>query len=114
MIGGTRWRETHVEFLVVELIELAQDSGGLVAVLADGTGQSLGPGSTHSLLMVGHISDEQRAQLRDQLQTQSLPQPGGEKGSREVWSVTAATLHERGDVLLLESKVILKTGAIFN
>jgi hypothetical protein len=78
--------------------------------------------------MVGHISDEQRAQLRDQLQTQSLPQPGGEKGSREVWSGTSSrhrachSLGERrgaerygqsqqlrymrGDALLLESKVI--------
>ena len=68
---------THIELLVIELGELAEDSGSLVSVLAHGGEQGLGGGRADRLLVVGDVTDEQGAELRDQLQTQRLPQPGG-------------------------------------
>lgn len=65
----------HVEFLVVQLGELAQHRCGLVLVLGHGAGQSLGAGRADGLLVVSDVSDQQGAKVRDQLQVQGLPQP---------------------------------------
>ncbi len=59
---------------MVELRELGQDGARLLPVLADGAGQSLGPRRTHRLLVVDHVLNQERTQLRDQIQTQSLPE----------------------------------------
>lgn len=60
---------------MVQLGELAQHWCRLVLVLGHGAGQSLGAGRADGLLVVGDVSDEQGAKVRDQLQVQRLPQP---------------------------------------
>lgn len=72
---------SHVEFLVVELSELAENCGRLVSVLGHGTRQSLGAGGADGLLVVGDVSNQQGAELRDQLQAQRLPESG--RGTRQ-------------------------------
>lgn len=64
---------------MVELCELAEHGSRLVSVLGHGTGQSLGCCATDGLLMMGDVSDQQGAELRDQLQPQRLPKPEGNK-----------------------------------
>ncbi len=64
----------HIEFLVVELSELAKHSGRLVSVLGHGARQRIGSRRTDGLLVVGDISNEQGAELRDHLQTQRHPE----------------------------------------
>lgn len=59
---------------MVELSELAEHRGRLVFVLGHGTRQSFGTGRTDGLLVVGDVSNQHGADLRDQLQTQRLPE----------------------------------------
>lgn len=66
---------SHIEFLVVELSELAEHCGRLVRVLGHSTRQSFGAGRTDGLLVVCDVSNQQGAELRDQLQVQRLPEP---------------------------------------
>lgn len=66
---------SYIEFLMVEFSKLAKHNGRTVSVLGHSTGQGLGAGSTHSLLVMGDIADQQRAELRNQLQTERLPEP---------------------------------------
>lgn len=66
---------TDVELLVVQLGELAQHRCRLVPVLGHGAGQGLGAGRADGLLVVGDISNQQGAKVRDQLQVQRLPEP---------------------------------------
>lgn len=89
---------------MIELSELAQDSGGLVAVLRHGTGQSLSSSRADSLLMVGDISDEQRAELGDQLQTQGLPQPGDTGERRDTYAQSL----QQGQILHPPSQAFVK------
>lgn len=65
---------TDVELLVVQLSESSEHWRRLVPVLGHGAGQSLCAGRADGLLVVGNISDQQRAEVRDQLQVQRLPE----------------------------------------
>lgn len=59
---------------MVDLSELAQHRSRLVLVLGHGAGQSFGCSRADRLLVVGDVSDQQGADLRDQLQSQRLPE----------------------------------------
>lgn len=65
---------------MVELSELAENGGGLLSVMGHSSGQSFCAGRTDGLLVVGDVPDQQGTKLRDQLQTQRLPQPAEKKG----------------------------------
>lgn len=63
---------------MVELSELAEHCSRLVSVLGHGTGQRVGRSSADGLLVMGDVSDQQRAEFRDKLQIQRLPEPEDE------------------------------------
>lgn len=65
---------------MVELSELAENSGRLLSVVGHSSGEGFCTGRTDGLLMVGDVPNQQGTELRDQLQTQRLPQSVEERG----------------------------------
>lgn len=79
MVAGS-----YIEFLVVELSELAEHCGRLVCVLGHGVWQSFSSGRTDGLLVVGDVSNEQGAELGNQLQIQRLPESEEEGQAKKL------------------------------